>query len=171
MKKKCSVPSCGRPHKAKGFCATHYWRHRHGLPMREPFRTCVRGTLGERIAAYVDVDPKTGCHVWRGGIGPTGYGVTSVERNPKMAHRVAWELANGPIPEGKLVLHQCDNRRCCNPEHLKLGTAKDNARERVERKRTKGCHERDLERNPQWRCEVAPGRGKRGAEDSAGTAA
>lgn len=42
------------------------------------------------------------------------------------AHRVAWRLFRGPIPEGLLVLHHCDNPKCCNPIHLFLGTQADN---------------------------------------------
>jgi hypothetical protein len=49
------------------------------------------------------------------------------------AHRVAWELANGPIPEGMEALHKCDNKRCCNPKHLYIGTQSDNMCDRVER--------------------------------------
>lgn len=47
------------------------------------------------------------------------------------AHRVAFEAVNGPIPNGLDVLHSCDNRLCCNPSHLSLGTAKDNSDDKV----------------------------------------
>lgn len=54
------------------------------------------------------------------------------------AHRVAYEIANGPIPDDLWVLHSCDNPPCCNPSHLRVGTYKDNVRDRVERDRSKG---------------------------------
>lgn len=48
-----------------------------------------------------------------------------------LAHRVAWELTNGPIPEGKLILHSCDNPPCCSPAHLRAGTEADNVTDMI----------------------------------------
>ena len=48
------------------------------------------------------------------------------------AHRIAWQMVNGPIPEGLLILHKCNNPACVNFTHLYLGTHKDNARDRTE---------------------------------------
>ncbi len=53
-----------------------------------------------------------------------------------MTHRVAWEDANGPVPDGKCVLHKCDNPPCCNPEHLFLGTREENNADRDAKGRT-----------------------------------
>lgn len=63
------------------------------------------------------------------------YGQVRVGDKMKKAHRVAWESAHGPIPDGLLVLHKCDNPPCVNVEHLYLGTHADNARDRESRGR------------------------------------
>ena len=69
---------------------------------------------------------KSGCHHWTGSIMPNGYGQIHSNGRTAYAHRVAWELANGPVPDGAFVLHTCDNRRCVNLAHLWLGTYLDN---------------------------------------------
>lgn len=71
------------------------------------------------------------CHKWWGSTSETGYGLVRIDGRPKRAHRVAYEIANGPIPEGLLVRHLCDNRLCCNPLHLAVGTIADNNRDRL----------------------------------------
>src|SRR5579864_1033523 len=66
------------------------------------------------------------CWVWTASCYRNGYGQVSHNYQKLLAHRVAYELARGPIPENLLVLHRCDNRPCCNPAHLWLGTHRDN---------------------------------------------
>lgn len=69
------------------------------------------------------------CWLWIAGINVPrgGYGMFALRKGViRRSHRVAWELANGPIPEGLWVLHRCDNPPCVRPEHLVLGTPKDN---------------------------------------------
>jgi hypothetical protein len=88
--------------------------------LKRPQDQAVRA-LERRLKAGLVVDPDTGCHVWTGGRASKGYGQLRIG-----VHRLAWELANGPIPEGMQVLHRCDNPRCCNPDHLMLGTQAEN---------------------------------------------
>jgi hypothetical protein len=67
------------------------------------------------------------CWPWVGSQMSRGYGQFMLNGRPEGAHRVAWALLHGPIPDGKHVLHHCDVRRCCNAEtHLFLGTHLDN---------------------------------------------
>lgn len=70
------------------------------------------------------------CWQWRGRVQTNGYGVVDVARRKQArAHRFAWELTNGPIPAGRMVLHECDNKLCVNPSHLFLGDATANMRD------------------------------------------
>jgi hypothetical protein len=67
-----------------------------------------------------------GCLEWQGALSDNGYGRISVLGTAQRVHRVAYELFNGPIPEGMFVCHKCDNPPCCEPGHLFLGTPKQN---------------------------------------------
>lgn len=69
---------------------------------------------------------ETGCWEWQGTRNEHGYGGVSVNGRWRKAHQVSWELTHGPIPHGMELLHSCDNPPCVNPDHLSLGTHRDN---------------------------------------------
>ncbi|MBV8666768.1 MAG: HNH endonuclease [Burkholderiaceae bacterium] len=70
---------------------------------------------------------KDSCLVWRGGFARSGYGTFHFGGKTQSTHRVSYMLHKGEIPDGMVVMHTCDNRLCINPEHLIIGTSKDNA--------------------------------------------
>lgn len=78
-----------------------------------------------------------GCWIWRGGKNGYGYGIFLLPGEiPVRAHRYAYERVHGPIPDGMIVMHSCDNPPCVNPAHLSLGTRDDNNQD----KKWKGRH-------------------------------
>jgi HNH endonuclease len=69
----------------------------------------------------------SGCLNWIGALDRGGYGRFVLDGKERLAHRVAWRLAFGPIPPGRMVRHQCHNPQCVNPAHLLTGSAQDNS--------------------------------------------
>jgi len=117
------------------------YRLTHGIePNREVLTTCdqkcclnprhlvlaggakSKATLQARFESRVEKTGPDECWLWK--LKPTaaGFGCISMGKgnNPLLAHRVAWQLANGTIPEGLFVKQRCVNRLCCNPAHLYL---------------------------------------------------
>lgn len=111
-------------------------------------------TAKSRFWAKVNIRASYECWEWTGGTTPHGYGRCSPKVGGGSAHRAAWELSNGPIPDGFSVLHHCDNRKCTNVRHLYLGTHDDNMRDRSQRNRTsRGArHGRSKLREDQIHC-------------------
>ncbi|MBW8034172.1 MAG: hypothetical protein FVQ79_00455 [Planctomycetes bacterium] len=77
------------------------------------------------VQQRVKIDPKTECWNWKLSKHPSGYGSAS-RGGYQRAHRLAYRAWKGAIPKGLYICHHCDNKDCCNPDHLFVGTQSDN---------------------------------------------
>ncbi len=109
-----------------GRWVSHVRRVRDGRYTSDGHPIYVIPPADKLMSRVVQVD--TGCWEWTGPVNNKGYGTCRI-LGERYAHRASWTLANGPIPDGLVVCHKCDNPRCVNPEHMWLGTLVDNNRD------------------------------------------
>lgn len=133
----CSVNGCERPARTLGLCNMHALRFKkYGTTDPGPK---AQMPLEERFWRFVEKLGPDDCWPWKGNrlkfgygrIGEGGSGGKSLS-----AHRVSFEMHYGHIPDGKCVMHSCDNPECVNPSHLTLGTSQENTADRVRKSRS-----------------------------------
>jgi hypothetical protein len=117
-----------------------------------------------RFEGYCMPEPNSGCWLWTGTTNRGGYGVFSFSRAKSgvAAHRASWMIHKGEIPGGLWVLHKCDNPACVNPDHLFLGTAKDNTADMMRKGRWRAPVVINRARGDRHRSRTAPESIKRG---------
>jgi hypothetical protein len=86
----------------------------------------ARGRLTLEDRLWRQVKRGDGCWLWTGALNDAGYGRIRLGKTRTRAHRVAWIVTYGPIPDGLFVCHKCDQPLCCRPDHLWLGSHADN---------------------------------------------
>ncbi|NOQ62707.1 HNH endonuclease [Mycolicibacterium fortuitum] len=120
----CSIEGCELKVLCRGWCAKHYERWRkHGDPT---VMKILRGASTED-RLWLRVNKTENCWLWTGPVDVWGYGVFKMSGQSHRAHRISFELTNGPIPNGLMIDHVCHTPRCVRPDHLRLATAKQNS--------------------------------------------
>ena len=159
MKINCEAVDCDKPilhttREGVSLCVTHYARKsRYGGDWNAPINTGYRRKSSQEIEkSFLEKTGKGdgGCLIWTGQIIPVdedgrgGYGLAHVPADIEhrvrktTAHRVSWLIFRGPLGEGDILLHDCDNRLCVNVDHLKIGTYSENTQDMI----AKGRHPR-----------------------------
>lgn len=103
----------------------------------KPFSQSSAREIASRFWPKVKIGRPHECWLWQSKAQIRGYGQIHAWHRPQYAHRVAYALGNGDIPEGAHVLHRCDTPLCCNPNHLFLGDQADNMRDRFAKGRVR----------------------------------
>lgn len=140
--KTCAVDECDKASHTKGMRSMHHQRMKRRGTTDEPQ---PRPALATRFWSHVD---KSGeCWVWtgfinRGGYGSFSLGIRNGKRQNTRAHRLSFELANGPIPDGAHIDHMCHNKACVRPSHLRAVNRKENHENRagLNKRNTSGAH-------------------------------
>lgn len=116
----CRFPGCEKlsAKSCKGWCPKHHarWR-RHGDPAVVLTPRRHRKNVLRTILSRIKITDHR-CWLWQGATLPNGYGVFGITGHSRYVHRAAWEFLFGAVPSGRELHHICENRSCCNPDHL-----------------------------------------------------
>ena len=130
----CSVDGCPKRAKSRGLCNRHYEnvrRYGYAIPRKD-------WTVNEILDDAGWTVTESGCWEWNGRRNEYGYGLFNLKRRGYVnyrAHRAMYERFVGPIPDGMVIRHKCDNPPCVNPDHLEVGTDADNVQDMIKRGR------------------------------------
>lgn len=120
--------------RARGWIKGQPLRYLHGHAASKMAKQ-ARPKADQRFFSYVQVGSADECWIWTGKLTVRGYGQFWFKGRSVRAHRWSYLHHHGPIPEGLVVRHRCDNPSCVNPNHLLVGTHLDNMADAVERSR------------------------------------
>lgn len=90
----------------------------------------------DRVRKNIEINER-GCWIWLGALAKDAYGQIKVDGKTWATHRIAFAALHGEIPRGKVIRHQCDESRCCNPAHLLIGDHEDNVQDILDRGRAR----------------------------------
>lgn len=125
MSDTCQFSGCTKARWRKGHCLGHYSQlKRFGECSEIRDFLGIDGDLADRINSKIQQSGD--CWEWIGARNTSGYGTIRIDGRTPCAHRIIWELLNGPVPDGLELDHQCWNAACVNPAHLKPVTHKQN---------------------------------------------
>lgn len=136
--KSCSFDNCLRKSICKGMCDKHYRRAKKGNMYPKTRRM---GTIEERFLMQFKKNDIDLCWLWEGDKRPNGkgilYGRFTIENGKgTSAHRYSYKFFNGDIPDNLFICHKCDTPLCVNPNHLFLGSHKENMKDMVNKNRS-----------------------------------